>query len=109
MAYPIAKRITLNLIAEIIVALVTVMLAIGWMASKQNQQAEATTHTMVVGGIEAMEETVKSPETPICKVNSLGTATTKMPARRAASTPLIESSKTTASLLWISSNSRDFK
>jgi diguanylate cyclase (GGDEF)-like protein len=60
MAYPIAKRITLNLIAEIIVAVVTVMLAIGWMASKQNQQAEATTRTMVVGGIEALEETIKA-------------------------------------------------
>jgi len=58
MAYPIAKRITLNLVAEIIVAVVTVMLAIVWMANRQNEQAETTTKTMVLGGISAMEETV---------------------------------------------------
>ena len=60
MSYPIAKRITLNLVAEIIIAVVTVMLAIGWMAYRQNQQAENTTRTMVLGGISAMEETVKA-------------------------------------------------
>lgn len=60
MAYPIAKRITLNLVAEIIVAVVTVMLAVFWMADRQNKQAEETTETMVVGGISAMEETVKA-------------------------------------------------
>ena len=58
MAYPIAKRITLNLVAEIIVAVVTVMLAVFWMANRQNEQAEQTTETMVIGGISAMEETV---------------------------------------------------
>jgi diguanylate cyclase (GGDEF)-like protein len=60
MAYPIAKRITLNLVAEIFVAVVTVMLAIVWMANKQNDQAEETTKTMVLGGIDAVEETVKA-------------------------------------------------
>jgi diguanylate cyclase (GGDEF)-like protein len=60
MAYPIAKRITLNLVAEIFVAVVTVMLAIVWMANKQNDQAGETTKTMVLGGISAVEETVKA-------------------------------------------------
>jgi diguanylate cyclase (GGDEF)-like protein len=54
-AYPIAKRITLNLIAEIIVAVGTVALALVWMASRQNEQAEDTTRTMVLGGINAIE------------------------------------------------------
>src|SRR5690606_27924087 len=60
MTYPIAKRITFNLVAEVIVAVVTVMLAIGWMANRQNEQAQRTTHTMVLGGIAGMEETVKA-------------------------------------------------
>jgi diguanylate cyclase (GGDEF)-like protein len=60
MAYPIAKRITLNLVAEIIVAVATVAVALVWMASRQNEQAESTTRTMVLGGISATEETVKA-------------------------------------------------
>ncbi len=59
MAYRIAGRITLNLVAEIILTLVTVSLAILWMASKQNEQAEEATKTMVLGGISAMEDHVK--------------------------------------------------
>ena len=59
MAYRIAGRITLNLVAEIILTLVTVSLAILWMASKQNEQAEDSTKTMVLGGISAMEDHVK--------------------------------------------------
>ena len=59
MTYPIAARITLNLVAEIIVTVVTVTLAILWMASRQNDQAEEATKTMVLGGISAMEDHVK--------------------------------------------------
>jgi diguanylate cyclase (GGDEF)-like protein len=59
MAYRIAGRITLNLVAEIIVTVVTVTLAIFWMATRQNEQAENATKTMVLGGIGAMEDHVK--------------------------------------------------
>src|SRR5689334_18159813 len=59
MTYRIAGRITLNLIAEIIVTVVTVSLAIFWMASRQNDQAEDANRTMVLGGISAMEDHVK--------------------------------------------------
>src|SRR5581483_4127356 len=59
MAYRIAGRITLNLVAEIIVTLVTVTIAIIWMATRQNEQAEEATKTMVLGGISAMEDHVK--------------------------------------------------
>src|SRR5436190_21850906 len=59
MTYRIAGRITLNLVAEIIVTVVTVTLAILWMASRQNGQAEDANRTMVLGGISAMEDHVK--------------------------------------------------
>jgi sensor domain CHASE-containing protein len=59
MTYRIAGRITLNLVAEIIVTVVTVSLAILWMASRQNGQAEDANRTMVLGGISAMEDHVK--------------------------------------------------
>src|SRR6476659_1784097 len=59
MAYRIAGRITLNLVAEIIVTLVTVTVAILWMASRQNDQAEDATKTMALGGISAMQDHVR--------------------------------------------------
>ena len=59
MAKSVAGRITLNLIAEIIVTLVTVSLAIFWMAHRQNEQAEEASKTMVLGGISSMEDHVK--------------------------------------------------
>ena len=59
MAKSVAGRITLNLIAEIIVTLVTVSLAIFWMAHRQNEQAEESSKTMVLGGISSMEDHVK--------------------------------------------------
>jgi diguanylate cyclase (GGDEF)-like protein len=51
----ITGRITLNLIAGILITVVTVSVAILWMSQKQNQQANEATRTMVVGGVEAME------------------------------------------------------
>jgi diguanylate cyclase (GGDEF)-like protein len=59
MAKSVAGRITLNLVAEIIVTLVTVSLAIFWMAHRQNEQAEDASKTMVLGGISSMEDHVK--------------------------------------------------
>ena len=59
MAKSVAGRITLNLVAEIIVTLVTVSLAIFWMAHRQNDQAEEASKTMVLGGISSMEDHVK--------------------------------------------------
>lgn len=55
----IAGRITLNLVVEIVVTLVTVCLAILWMAMQQNEQAEGASKTMVLGGISSMEDHVK--------------------------------------------------
>jgi diguanylate cyclase (GGDEF)-like protein len=59
MAKSVAGRITLNLVTEIIVTLVTVSLAIFWMAHRQNDQAEEASKTMVLGGISSMEDHVK--------------------------------------------------
>lgn len=50
----ISGRITINLIGGILVTVVTVFLTISWMARQQNSQAEESTMTMVVGGVEAM-------------------------------------------------------
>lgn len=55
----IAGRITLNLIAGILITVVTVVLAIFWMANRQNDQAAQSTETMVSGGVEAMERRVR--------------------------------------------------
>ena len=55
----IAGRITLNLIAGILITVVTVVLAIFWMANRQNDQAGQSTVTMVSGGVEAMERRVR--------------------------------------------------
>ena len=54
MAKAITGRITLNLITGIVVTVVTVFLAISWMAQRQNDQAAAATETMVTGGVEAI-------------------------------------------------------
>ena len=50
----ITGRITLNLIAGIVITVVTVVVAIFWMAARQNEQAAQSTETMVIGGVEAM-------------------------------------------------------
>jgi diguanylate cyclase (GGDEF)-like protein len=60
MSHPIAGRITLNLVAGIVVTILTVTLAVWWMAEKQNRQAQENTGTMVSGGIVAMEDNVKA-------------------------------------------------
>ena len=59
MAKTITSRITLNLVAGIVITVVTVMLAILWMAAQQNNQAARSTNTMVVGGVEAMASSVE--------------------------------------------------
>ena len=55
----ITGRITLNLVAGIIITVVTIVVAIFWMAERQNDQADEATTTMVVGGITAMERRVQ--------------------------------------------------
>lgn len=56
----ITGRITLNLIAGIVITVVTVIVAIFWMAARQNEQAAHSTETMVIGGVEAMNRRVQS-------------------------------------------------
>ncbi len=51
----ISGRITLNLLAGIVITVVTIVLAVVWMASRQNEQAAESTQTMVVGGVAAMK------------------------------------------------------
>ena len=60
MGQAITGRITLNLIAGIVITVVTVVLAIFWMAARQNDQAEQSTYTMVVGGVGAMARRAES-------------------------------------------------
>ena len=55
----ITGRITLNLVAGIIITVVTVVVAIFWMAERQNDQAAQSTETMVVGGVDAMARRVQ--------------------------------------------------
>ena len=55
----ITGRITLNLIAGIVITVVTVVVAIVWMAERQNDQAAQSTETMVVGGVDAMTRRVQ--------------------------------------------------
>lgn len=55
MTRTISGRITLNLIAGIVITVVTIVLAIAWMASRQDRQAEESTKTMVVGGVAAVK------------------------------------------------------
>lgn len=60
MAKAITGRITLNLIAGIVITVITVVLAIYWMAEKQNEHASLSTRTMIVGGVDAMAKRVQS-------------------------------------------------
>jgi diguanylate cyclase (GGDEF)-like protein len=50
----ITGRITLNLVAGIIITVATVLITIIWMAQKHNEQAARSTETMVIGGVQAM-------------------------------------------------------
>lgn len=59
MSNPIAGRITLNLVAGIVITVVTVIAGIAWMAHRQNDQAAEGTRTMVMGGIDAMHTRVQ--------------------------------------------------
>ncbi len=59
MAKAITGRITLNLVAGILVTVVTVAVAIFWMAERQNNQEAQATQTMVMGGIEAMQRRIQ--------------------------------------------------
>ncbi len=59
MSHPIAGRITLNLVAGIVITVVTVIAGIAWMAHRQNAQAAEGTRTMVMGGIDAMHTRVE--------------------------------------------------
>lgn len=60
MSKNITGRITLNLVASIVITVVTVSLTILWMAQRQNDQASQANHTMVIGGIEAMEQSIRT-------------------------------------------------
>jgi len=59
MSHPIAGRITFNLVAGILVTVVTVVAGVAWMAYRQNDQAAEQTRTMVMGGIDAMHTRVQ--------------------------------------------------
>lgn len=56
----ITGRITVNLVGGILVTVITVFLTITWMARQQNSQAEEATRTMVVGGVDAMIESLQT-------------------------------------------------
>ena len=53
------SRITLNLVTSIALITITVTLALLWMAQMQNEQAEGSTKTMVLGGLGALEDYIK--------------------------------------------------
>ncbi len=59
MSHPIAGRITFNLVAGIVVTIVTVISGVAWMAYRQNDQAAEQTRTMVMGGVDAMHTRVQ--------------------------------------------------
>ena len=59
MSHPIAGRITFNLVAGILVTVVTVIAGVAWMAYRQNDQAAEQTRTMVMGGVDAMHTRVQ--------------------------------------------------
>ncbi|WEK48543.1 MAG: EAL domain-containing protein [Candidatus Kaistia colombiensis] len=59
MSHPIAGRITFNLVAGILVTVVTVIAGVAWMAFRQNDQAAEQTRTMVMGGVDAMHTRVQ--------------------------------------------------
>ena len=54
MTNTISGRITLNLVAGILITVITVIAAIFWMAARQDDQASSSTETMVAGGVEAV-------------------------------------------------------
>jgi diguanylate cyclase (GGDEF)-like protein len=54
MARAITRRITLNLVAGIVVTVATVLVTVSWMAHKHDEQAALGTETMVSGGVQAM-------------------------------------------------------
>jgi diguanylate cyclase (GGDEF)-like protein len=54
MAKAITGRITLNLVAGIVITVATVLITVSWMAHKHNEQAAQNTETMVVGGVQSM-------------------------------------------------------
>ncbi len=56
----ITGRITLNLIAGIVITVVTVVVGIFWMAARQNDQAAQSTETMVAGGVDAIARRAQS-------------------------------------------------
>jgi diguanylate cyclase (GGDEF)-like protein len=56
----ISGRITLNLVAGILLTVLTVLGAIWWMAGKHNEASAVSTHTMVVGGVEAMTKRLQT-------------------------------------------------
>lgn len=56
----IVGKITLNLLAEILLIVVTVTIVLLWMAQSQNKQATEATRTMVIGGVEAAAERIRS-------------------------------------------------
>jgi diguanylate cyclase (GGDEF)-like protein len=50
----ISGRITFNLVAGILLTVLTIVGAVYWMAVQHNEAAAESTHTMVVGGLHAM-------------------------------------------------------
>lgn len=60
MTKSITGRITINLVGGILVTVITIVLAISWMARQQNDQAAEATATMVDGGVEAMNRRLKT-------------------------------------------------
>ena len=54
MARAITGRITLNLVAGIVITVATVLTTLFWMAAKHDEQAAQGTRTMVEGGVQAM-------------------------------------------------------
>jgi diguanylate cyclase (GGDEF)-like protein len=56
MARAITGRITLNLVAGIVITVATVLITVSWMAHKHDEQAALGTETMVAGGVQAMSK-----------------------------------------------------
>ena len=56
----ISGRITFNLIAGILLTVLTVVGAVYWMAAQHNKAAAESTHTMVVGGLHAMTKRLQT-------------------------------------------------
>jgi diguanylate cyclase (GGDEF)-like protein len=60
MARAITGRITLNLVAGILLTVLTVTFAVSWMAQRQNEAAQRATRTMVAGGIDSVSRELGS-------------------------------------------------